>query len=148
MWENPTETERWNEVYMPPQIEEWGGGLGLPRTGGSFTGWWEVQVLGDYVFALPYRWATQISFICGKNSYFGKDPQFKFFRIVKGGAKVPLECTEFLLLLAQNNPLGEVALLGKLVPNPLVGNGVVSVSKSFRFPGLIKIDCMLNIITK
>ena len=43
------------------------------------------------MFALPYRWVTQIKFISANNSDSEKDPQFKFFFVVKGGAEVSLE---------------------------------------------------------
>ena len=40
------------------------------------------------MFALPSRWVAQIKRMSANNPYFGKDAQFTFLYVVKGGAKV------------------------------------------------------------
>ena len=55
------------------------------------------------MFALPYRWVTQIKFISDNNTYSEKDPQFRFFYAVKGEAEVSLEPAGSRMPSAQNN---------------------------------------------
>lgn len=43
------------------------------------------------MFALLYRWVTQIKLISDINSYSWQNPQFRFFKVVKGGEEVSLE---------------------------------------------------------
>ena len=43
------------------------------------------------MFALLYRWVTQIKYICGNNSQSEEDWQLKLFSVVKGEAEVSLE---------------------------------------------------------
>lgn len=64
------------------------------------------------MFALPYSGVTQIKFVSANDPYSGEDPQFSFFYIVKGRAKVSLEPTRSQSPSAQNNLHDKVAQLG------------------------------------
>ena len=55
-------------------------------------------MFGDQRFALMYR----------EKNFFGKNSQFKFCKLVKGGAVVSLEPTESPLPLVQNNLYAKV----------------------------------------
>ena len=76
-------------------------------------------MFGNELFALPYRWVTQIKYIFANNSDSGKDPQFKFSLVVKGGAEVSLDPQGLHCLLAQNNPLVKVAHFREAHSEPL-----------------------------
>ena len=79
------------------------------------------------MFALPYRWVTQIAFISANNPYSGKGPQFRFFYVVKGGEEKKkkegkmfllglqgLDCLQLKIIL-----LSEWCILGVACPWPL-----------------------------
>ena len=63
------------------------------------------------MFAVPYRWVTQVKFIFANNPYSGKNFQLRFFCIVKRGAEVCFEPTGCQLPSAQINPCAKVAHL-------------------------------------
>ena len=48
-------------------------------------------MFGKQMFALDYRWVTQIKFISANDPDSGKDLQFRFFYVINGEAKVFLE---------------------------------------------------------
>lgn len=62
------------------------------------------------MFALLYRWVTQVKYICGNNSQSEKDWQLKLFSVVKREAEVSLEPAD---LSCQNNPHAKVVHLGE-----------------------------------
>ena len=75
------------------------------------------------MFALPYRWVTQIAFISANNPYSGKGPQFRFFYVVKGGEEkkkggedVSLRSARSWLPSAQDHPPVRVVHLGGGLP--------------------------------
>ena len=57
-----------------------------------------------------YRWVSQIKFISVNDTYSGKDSQFRFFSVGKGGAKISLEAAGSQVPLGQNNPHVKVSL--------------------------------------
>ena len=57
--------------------------------------------------------------ISGNNPNSGKDPQFRFFHVIKGETKVSLETAGSPLPSAQNTPQTEVAYFGATCPKPL-----------------------------
>ena len=71
------------------------------------------------MFALPYRWVTQIEYIFADNSDSGEDTQFKFSLVVKGGAEVSLDPQVLHCLLAQNNPRVKAAHFREAHSEPL-----------------------------
>ena len=62
------------------------------------------------MFALLYRWVTQVKYICGSNSQSEKDWQLKLFSVVKREAEVSLEPAD---LNCQNSPHAKVVHLGE-----------------------------------
>jgi len=64
------------------------------------------------MFDLPYRGVTQINWSLLINPYSGKDPQFRFFYVVKGGAELSLEPEGSRWPSTQNNLHAKVAIMG------------------------------------
>lgn len=59
-------------------------------------------------------------FILSHNSFLGKNPQFKLFWVVTGGAVVSLESTGSQLPLARGNPHTKVTHLGEAYSELLI----------------------------
>ena len=76
-------------------------------------------MFANSMFALPYRWVTQIRFVSVTNPDSGKDPQFRFLCVVKGGTEVTHESIASQAPSAQSNPHAKVAHLGGGCPEPL-----------------------------
>lgn len=58
---------------------------------------------GNEMFALLDRGVVQIKFISADNPYSGKDPQFRYFNIVKGGKKF-LHCLQPRIIFMPKYP--------------------------------------------
>ena len=80
------------------------------------------------MFVLSYRWVTQIKFLSVNHPYSGKDLQFRFFYVVKGGYRVSLEATGSPVPSAQKNLHASVAYSGGegTVLNPFMTCGIKS----------------------
>ena len=100
-------------------------------------------MFGNQIFALPYRWVTQIKFISGNKFHSGKDSQFKFFQVAKGGAKISLELPGSPLPLAHKNAYAKVAHFGEAYSEPLhleAGN-----LKVWKMPFITKVNRSLKV---